>query len=100
MSTLTTRQDLEHPSCAGCDKREFNLIYCPTCNASYCEECAAEHRHACEECGGTGTDPGSLHEPEPCVACDGSKLGDSLTELNGLLALAFYEAQQRMEAKQ
>lgn len=27
----------------------------------------------CEDCGGTGVDPGSLHEPEACLHCEGSK---------------------------
>jgi hypothetical protein len=26
----------------------------------------------CDECGGTGTDPGSLNEPEPCTVCMGN----------------------------
>jgi DnaJ-class molecular chaperone len=27
---------------------------------------------SCEECGGTGTDPGSLREPEECIECKGT----------------------------
>jgi len=27
---------------------------------------------SCEDCGGTGIDPGSLTEPEPCQACKGT----------------------------
>lgn len=26
----------------------------------------------CWECGGTGVDPGSLNEPEPCAVCAGA----------------------------
>ena len=31
-----------------------------------------EIQFACEECGGTGVDPGSLNDPEPCAVCLGS----------------------------
>jgi len=34
----------------------------------------------CEDCGGRGIDPGSLHEPEPCPACQG--YGKQLVELD------------------
>lgn len=35
---------------------------------------------SCEDCGGTGVDPGSLYEPEPCPPCQGS--GRQLVELD------------------
>ena len=40
----------------------------------------SETRFACEECGGTGVDPGSLHDPEPCAVCLGS--GSQSTEID------------------
>ena len=39
-----------------------------------------EIQFACEECGGTGVDPGSLNDPEPCAVCLGS--GSLSTEID------------------